>query len=223
MVKFQQEYYHPEDKRILIEVDYRETRSGICEVLTELGADVVTKTLKHGDYIVNGQVMVERKTKGDFVQSVLQQRLFVQCAGFYKTTYQPLLLVEGNPYTSNHSISREAVRGALLAVTVSWQIPVFYTSDVYDSAQTLMLIGQQNLNRLSGYWKGRKKPKVARRQQVYLLQMLPTVGSTIAQRLLEHFGNIENVIVASEEELQLVEGIGKGNAKKIRKLLTRGY
>jgi len=48
------------------------------------------------------------------------------------------------------------------------------------------------------------------------LQGLPGIGYERAVRLLDTFGCVEGVISASSEELQVVEGIGKKIADKIR-------
>jgi Fanconi anemia group M protein len=45
----------------------------------------------------------------------------------------------------------------------------------------------------------------------------------IARRLLKAFGAVERVFLASDKELQNVEGIGKKISERIRKLLTAPY
>ena len=42
------------------------------------------------------------------------------------------------------------------------------------------------------------------------------VGSERASRLLNAFGSVQGVISASNEELQAIDGIGKGVADKIK-------
>ena len=45
------------------------------------------------------------------------------------------------------------------------------------------------------------------------------MGPTVARRLLDHFGSVSKMMLASIEELMRVEGIGKEFAKKIREVL----
>lgn len=206
--------------KITIQADYREMPSQIPQLLTELGAQVEVKTLKRGDYIINEQLIVERKSKNDFVQSLVQNRLFAQCATLKKTNYHPTLLIEGNPFTSGHDISRQAVKGALLSVSLSWQIPIIFSSDASDSAQTLIMAAEQNLKEHLMLYRTTNKPKTRERQQIYFLKGLPLVGAKTAQALIKHFGSIENIMLACEEELQEIEGIGKDKAAKIRKFIA---
>jgi ERCC4-type nuclease len=49
------------------------------------------------------------------------------------------------------------------------------------------------------------------------------VGPKLAKALLEHFGNVENVVNANERELLEVNGMGKKRAKSIRNVLKAEY
>lgn len=49
-----------------------------------------------------------------------------------------------------------------------------------------------------------------------ILQGLPGIGPKKAKNLLTIFGSIEGIIAAHVEELQLVDGIGKSIAEKIK-------
>jgi len=69
----------------------------------------------------------------------------------------------------------------------------------------------QGFSRRPGY-----RPKNKRRRQVYILQRLPGVGRDRAERLLNVFGSVEAVMTAGIEDLQVVEGIGRKTAEKIK-------
>jgi ERCC4-type nuclease len=47
------------------------------------------------------------------------------------------------------------------------------------------------------------------------LSMVGGVGSTLTQRLLDHFGDAESILAANATQLQAVEGIGPKIAKSI--------
>ncbi len=51
---------------------------------------------------------------------------------------------------------------------------------------------------------------------MHILQGLPNIGSERANALLDQFGSIEAVLTATADELQKIDGIGSGIAKKIR-------
>ena len=60
-------------------------------------------------------------------------------------------------------------------------------------------------------------------QQLFIVESLPNIGPVNAKNLLKHFGSVANVLNASENELQEVEGIGKITAQEIRKVLDSKY
>ena len=208
---------------INIIVDYREVPSKIPDILEDLGADVKRKQLKTGDYIINNEIIVERKSKEDFILSIIQGRLFSQCARMKKSDKQIILLIEGNPYHTRHDIDRQAIKGALLSVSLCWQIPIIYSADVNDSAQMLIMAANQLLKENYTYFRNTKNPKNIKRKTVYFLQGLPAVGPVLAKALLDKFDSIENVILADEEELLTIEGLGKKKVQKIRAFLCNSF
>lgn len=201
---------------IKIIADYREKSSGVPELLIQKNAEVRFASLAVGDYIINGHITVERKSSEDFIQSLINNRLFEQCVRLRKKAGRVLMLVEGNPYQTEHRIEKQAVRGALLSVMVSWQIPVMHSKNAEDSVSILIAIGMQSLKNnnfvrlISGY-----KPKKIKIHQLRFLQGLPCTGPILAGRLYNHFGNIKSVVTANMEELRKIKGIGKKNAKTI--------
>jgi ERCC4-type nuclease len=60
------------------------------------------------------------------------------------------------------------------------------------------------------------QPKGKRKQQLFILQGLPGIGSERAIRLLDTLGSVEAVVTATSEELQSVKGIGDSIAARIK-------
>ncbi|WP_185957436.1 ERCC4 domain-containing protein [Saccharicrinis carchari] len=205
-----------------IVVDYREERSGIPDLLCQLGCDVQLTSLKAGDYIVNDSIIVERKSKDDFVLSLMQGRLFKQCVLLQKSGYVTSLLIEGNPYHTVHNVSREAIRGALLSVSLSWQIPINYSANNSDTANMIMRIAEQNPKDTFMVQRYGYKPKTLQKQQLYFLQGLPLIGPKLANALMKHFKGIDRIMSASEVELAQVSGIGKNKAMRIWQFIRSG-
>jgi len=200
--------------------DYRESPSGIPALLTQYGAEVTVAQLKTGDYTINNEIAVERKSAEDFIHSLVSGRLFTQCARLRKTTLRPLLLLEGNPYQTRHQIDHRAVRGALLSISVSWYIPVIYSKNQKDSAGLLLMLANQAQTKNHVLLYTAYKPKRLKNHHLRFLQGLPNTGAVMANRLYEYFGSIEAIVNADVKTLQEVEGVGKKTAEKIRAFVS---
>jgi Fanconi anemia group M protein len=193
--------------------DNREISSGVPQMLVNKDANVKMAQLASGDYIINDEIIIERKTKEDFVQSIITGHLFNQCSKLRKSGLLPLIIVEGNPFKTNHPINPKAIKGALLSVSLSWQIPVIKSAGKEDTVSLILTAAYQVTHPPSFIKRRGRKPKTASHLQHYLVQSLPMVGPALAYRLLDYFGSIEKIILAKPDELQQVEGIGRRKAE----------
>ncbi|MBI9060357.1 MAG: hypothetical protein JEZ14_00070 [Marinilabiliaceae bacterium] len=209
-----------ENKIVTIIADHRERSSGIPQGLVESGVFTEVKTLISGDYLINNLIIVERKTKDDFSLSLIQQRLFKQCANMMKTIYRPLFIIEGNPYKTIHDVNRDSIKGALLSIAVTWNIPVVYSSGSSDTVNLLIQIAVHDLRSKVNYIRPGYKPKTFVKQNLYFLQGIPSVGPQLAHKLLHSFGSVHRVLSATSDELQNISGVGKARALKIRAFLS---
>lgn len=207
------------NEQINIIADYREVRSTLPEILKQKGAAVKICNIKVGDYIINDQLVLERKTKEDFVLSLINHRLFEQCSFLKKTGKNTVLLLEGNPYSTVHRIKRQAIQGALISIAVAWQLPLLYSKDLNGSAEAIIMAANQMKDVKHTAFSRGNKPRRIKNQALYFLQGLPGVGPITASSLIKKFTKLESILLASEEELGQVEGIGKGKAKAIRGFL----
>jgi Fanconi anemia group M protein len=71
--------------------------------------------------------------------------------------------------------------------------------------------------------RGKKSTKTLEEQQEYLISSIFSIGPIAAGALLKHFGSVEAVINAPEEQLVKVKGIGKITAQKIREIICAKY
>lgn len=210
---------------ISIQADHRENPSGIPELLAgNAGVSLIVSALPAGDYIINGTIGIERKSAEDFVQSIIANRLFDQIARLKRSAPRPLLIVEGNPYMTAHKIQDCAIRGAVLSVLVSWQVPVMFSKSKEDTVALLLMAARQDLNtfpQVAAPHNYRSKRLV--RRQLFFLQGIPDVGPVLAARLLKKFDSLRAVINATEKELKQVAGIGKNSAKKIVEFVSAQF
>jgi DNA excision repair protein ERCC-4 len=205
-------------------VDDRERRSGIIKVLEKSGADVIVKRLLFGDYLIDGQLVVERKTGFDFAESIKSGRLFRQVRELKKIRLRVVLLIEGDPYQTASAIKPRAVQGAILSMCANWQMPIIFSSSVEDSAALF-----KDLSRHLGETpiavpqRCAIRPKRLVNRQLYIIQGLPGVGARLAQRLLSQFKSVAGVFSAKVDELVEVEGVGVVKARQIREVLDADF
>ncbi|WP_456418796.1 DEAD/DEAH box helicase [Methanocaldococcus infernus] len=205
-------------KKIKIIVDVRE--KGMAKLLSEK-AEVELKTLELGDYIVSDRVVIERKTDEDFVNSIIDKRLFNQLKDLKKVE-RPILIIEGNNFSRIHE---NAIKGAILSIILDYRIPIIFTKDREETADYIIKIAEREQlkeKRPVSIRYGKRAMTLQERQK-FIVESLPDVGGALAERLLEHFKTVENVFTASERELMRVEGVGEERAKKIREVLTTEY
>jgi DNA excision repair protein ERCC-4 len=204
-------------------VDHREAQSGVWEHLSKLpDVRLHWENLRTGDYVVERSVVFERKTAADFADSIIDERLFLQAKRLTGLSLRSALILEGDAAAWKAlSLRREALQGALITLTLIFNLPVFRSETPKETAQLLVYAGTQLArlrSEISRYHNG--KPKRKRTRQLRLLTTFPGIGPDRAHRLLEHFGSIQACINASAETLETIPGIGPKTAAAIRELVT---
>ena len=202
-------------------VDHSERDSVLLDEVHRSGwFDVRMDRLAAGDYLVNGEVLVERKTIRDLVASLIDGRLFPQVARLAHSPFRSLLLIEGPMPSSLPDVHHHSVEGALVSIAAIWRVPVLHSSDPEQSARMLRFLADQIrgpheriLRRFD------RKPKRLPSRRIFLLQALPGVGPALANRLLCHFGSIERIVTSDATALAEVRGIGAQKAGRIRELV----
>lgn len=200
-------------------VDDRESRGGLLQHLRSIkGLAVQVGRLPVGDCRIAERVVVERKTLRDLAASVVDGRLLSQASRMAASNLRPVLIIEGvEQDLRGLGVRREAIQGALVAVSVVFGIAVLRARDIEESARLVSYVGRQVVAQAQGGlprpgW----RPRGKRRRQIYVLQGLPGVGPRRAMNLLEVFGNVQAVITADANRLMEVEGIGPRTAAGIR-------
>ena len=209
--------------QIEIIADHRENQSSVWEYLAASPhIKLRWKDVPTGDYIVEQGAIFERKTASDFAASLIDQRLFSQAKRLAEQPLRGAFIIEGCPDDWNMlAVRREALQGALITLTLIFDLPVFRSRDSKETAQLLVYAGHQFARLHEDAPRYRIcKAKRKRTQQLRLLATLPTVGSDRANRLLDYFGSVQACITATADELEKVPGIGPKTAAAIRDLVS---
>ena len=199
--------------------DDRECKSEVIASLLQIeDVDVSIQRLSLGDYRVDNRLIVERKTLKDFAVSIIDGRLFKQMIRLANSNSKCVLILEGTVGdTVELGMTREAMQGALITVSLILGIPVLRSKDPSETAKLIVYIARQIKSKaMGGVQRHGYRPKNKRKRQLFILQGLPGIGREKAERLLAMFGSVEAAISASSSELQAVDGIGKSIADKIR-------
>lgn len=200
-------------------VDCREPQSFLT-LFSEEDA-VSSGQLGCGDFLVDDQWVFERKTIRDLCVSLVDGRLFRQALQLVQSEYHPVIVLEGRSSDLKEcGVRREAVQGALITLSVFFGLPVLRSLDPQETVQLIRYTAQQGARFAEGgVPRAGYRPKGRKARQLYVLQSLPGIGKKRAATLLEHFGGVEAVMSATEDELAQVAGIGIPIAEKIRNLV----
>lgn len=207
-----------EDLRMV--VDERERKSGIPDLLKQIGVKVEMMNLPVGDYIVASETVVERKSVSDFISSVFDGRLFDQCNRLKEHFEHPAIIIEGNVDEIDKITENPLVfYGAMSSVVLDFKIPVIPTPNASHTAKLLISMCARQGTVKGPFLKKIRKSGNLQQQQLSILSSLPGVGEKLASRMLEKFGSPSSSLNASSLELSKINGMGESRAQKIRKIL----
>ena len=213
-------------ERVRIVVDSAERRSAVYPVLAGLPeVELEVARLPVADYLLGGELAVERKTVDDFAASIADRRLFAQVAALMDAYARPVVLLEGQLGAARTRMHPNALRGALSYLVAIAGLAVLPAADAEESALLLVQLArhaQHGLKRPPETVAKRGAPGLAARQE-RLVAALPDVGPTLARTLLAFFGSPRAVLAASEAELRTVPGIGPARAAAIRRTLDQPF
>jgi ERCC4-related helicase/ERCC4-type nuclease len=218
----------PDGETVEIVADQRELDSTIARDLsTRDGIETRLETLAVGDYVLSDRVVVERKTVGDFLDTLTggDRSMFEQVGDATRHYARPVVIVEGEDLYGERNVHPNAIRGALSSLVVDFGASVLRTDDEDDTADLMEVIAtreqEQEDREISVH--GEKQSKTLAEQQEYVVASIAEVGPVTARALLDHFGSVEGVMLADEDDLREVEGVGTVTAERIREIVGSDY
>lgn len=214
------------DKPVIL-ADTREASSKVPGYLEEMEAIVTQKQIDVADYIASSRVAIERKTIDDFLQSILDGRIFQQAHNLSSSYTNGLLIIEGNPellYTSR-DINSNAIRGAIASIAIDLRVPLIWARNQKETASMIYSIARREQfdNGHEVRIRSGKKPESMGFMQEYIVAGLPSISTKLSKRLLSHFRSPKAVFNSSMEELMAIEKIGKEKARKIWEAINSEY
>jgi Fanconi anemia group M protein len=209
------------DQHHRVHVDYSERDAPLLELIRECGVfNVQMARLKAGDYLIDDEILIERKTIVDFSTSLVDGRLFPQASRLAHSPHRSVVLIEGPPARAMPEIHPHAILGAIVSLAAMWRLPVLHTSGPEDSLRVVRFLANQAARpRQPILRRYDRKPKRLTSRRIFMLQGLPGVGPALAIRLLNQLGSVEGVVTADVERLLQVRGVGPKKAARIRELV----
>ncbi len=203
----------PKEKII---IDYREKNSLVASHLIKQGFPIEFKELKIGDYIVK-DIIIERKTVQDFISSMINHRLINQIEEL-KQYDNKLLIIEGISEQElyrdeNTGINSNAIRGFILSILLKHKIPILFSRNSEDTAKFINVLSKKKEKEIN--LNAKKKTLNKKEQLQFIVESFPGVGPKKAKKLLKKFGTIQNIILASTEDLKDILGVKANNIKEI--------
>ncbi|MEF8842525.1 MAG: DEAD/DEAH box helicase [Haloarculaceae archaeon] len=216
------------DAAVEVVIDQRELDSHIARDLSQReGVTTRLETLEVGDYVLSDRVVVERKSVGDFLDTLTggDRSMFEQVGAAARHYARPVVVVEGEDLYGRRNVHPNAIRGALASLAVDFGASVLRTSDTDDTAELLYAIArrEQEDDDRSVSVHGEKGSKTLAEQQEYVVGAIAEVGPVTARSLLAHFGSVEATMTADREALLEVSGVGEVTADRIREVVGSAY
>ncbi len=211
---------------VIIYTDTRERK--LLRELKEFetsGLELRTIQLEVGDFLLSDRLCVERKTFEDFLQSIIDGRLFAQVKALATNFERPILLLEGEHLYGQRNIHPNSIKGAINSISIDFRIPILWTKTPKDTAELIVSLAkrEQEEKKRIVQVKGERKAQTVSEMQEGIVGMLPGVNTLLAKRLLSEIGSVRGVVCADVDALKNVEGIGAEKAKKIKKVIEEKY
>lgn len=205
---------------IKIIVDHREDNFFV-ELLMSLGALVEKKQLVVADFLCSFRLAVERKSRSDFEQSIIDGRLFSQIPNLLENYERSVIIIEGT--ADEGRISRNAILGTYATIIADYGIALFFTKDKESTAELVYHLAkhEQMAKKHPMRIFARRKTLTASQAARAVLESLPGVGPKSAKLLLVKFATLKGVFEATESDL--AHEIGPKKAKIVKSLINFAY
>ena len=163
------------------------------------------------------------RTVDQFIDEVSDGSMFSVLGKLKQSYLHPILIVQGESEGEGVQAGNAAVYDALSSLLSEYHMAVLSTRNPAETASQVVALFRQEVAKQDGAQKSVQTTLDVSTRQRFLVQGLPNVSATLAQRLLERFGSVKGIADADVEELMQVEGIGKVIAEGIHTVLRRRY
>jgi Fanconi anemia group M protein len=197
--------------------------AGLQTSLAELGYSTDVRDLENADVVVSNRVAVAVRTVDQFIDGISDGSILASLAKMKHEYLHPILIVQGAPEGDGGQAGNAAVYDALSAILSEFHMPVLSTNNANETASAIRSLEKQEMAKHAKDGRTMQTTLDVPSRQMFLVQGLPNVSATLAQRLLEKFGSVKGIADANVEELMQVDGIGKVIAEGINTVLRKRF
>ncbi len=208
----------------MIIVDKREKNSLVISELIKRKISLEIKQILVGDYII-GDVVIERKTKSDFISSIINKRLIEQLNNL-KQFEKRFLIIEDDSHCNERKINihPNAIKGMLLSVAIDFSTPLIFTTGFEETVDFLEILNKRYENGKKIFsLKMKKKARSMKEQQQFILESFPGIGPSLAKQLLKENKTIRNIFNFEEEDFKKIKKLGEKKAKHVHDIINKEY
>ncbi|MEM2174498.1 MAG: ERCC4 domain-containing protein [Candidatus Micrarchaeia archaeon] len=220
----------------MIYIDTREKDKELVDALLKL-PNVKRTTLQAGDYLVIGKdraILISRKTIPDFYSSIFSRHLFEELRKMKEVVEPPcekIIIIEGDYYMIKYhpNWSEKTMMGAMWSIYSDWGIIPMHVKSKWWLYEWLKkwneeMEGTVKEDRPYPLRLVKEKAETPQEIAIRMLEGAKGISNVLAKRILKFFGSFRRMcILASEETLTQVEGIGKEKAKWIIEALDAPF
>lgn len=208
----------------MIIVDKREKNSMVISELVKRKIPIEIKQLPIGDYVI-GDTIIERKTKSDFISSIINKRLIEQLNNM-KQFEKRLLIIEDDSHCGERKINihPNAVRGMILSVAVDFATPMIFTNGFEETVDFLEVLNKRyDQGKKEFSLKMKRKARSMKEQQQFILESFPGIGPSLAKQILKENKTIKSIANFKEEDFKNIKKLGEKKANLIYKIINSEY
>lgn len=204
------------DAPITILADTSEADSPLLPRLHASGAHVRVGDLECGSYVISGSVVVHRFNAMEFVEAIIDGKLFHKAGKSRLNFARCIFLIEGDIYSTRAVIARDAIDGALSFLVCVEGVSILYIRNPIATADLIYRLAkhaQKNLGFVQSFQRVKATP--GREEALFTLESVSGIGPSTAPKALEHFRSILQFVNASVQQLTAIPGIGEKKAERI--------
>ena len=138
----------PESDGVIVSIDSEEEKSALSARLRQEGLTVEVVNLTVGHVRISNQILIERKSIRDFVDSLLDGSLLNQVERLVEAAPSPLLIVEGSGLFQQRAVSGQAIMGTLATLALDYGLPVVTSSDTAETARFIAVSARRETKML---------------------------------------------------------------------------